>query len=210
MLGCRSRAAAVLRDPIAADEVLQEFAYCFARGDFGIADPKRGRFRDLVKTVIFHLIVNYQRQQKKLSREQSLPTQFDVLDHDQVAPAFSADREFLKLWREELLDRMWAALAKYDRNDKQQSYLVLKLHSERQPITSEELARLLRIEFGRELSADAVRQMLHRSREKFSKLLIDELGRSIETNDRESIEQELIELDLLLYRKSELEKRFSR
>src|SRR5436305_1077832 len=44
-----------LRNADAADEVAQEFAYCFVRGDFKGADPQRGRFRDFVKTVLFHL-----------------------------------------------------------------------------------------------------------------------------------------------------------
>src|SRR5271165_1024348 len=53
-----------LRDPHAADDLSQEFSLRFVRGDFRNADPQRGRFRDLVKTVLFHLIVDYQRRQK--------------------------------------------------------------------------------------------------------------------------------------------------
>src|SRR5437868_4985846 len=56
---------AALRDPAAAGEVAQEFALCVVRGDFRNADPQRGRFRDFVRTVLFHLVVNYQRQRQK-------------------------------------------------------------------------------------------------------------------------------------------------
>src|SRR5262249_46397482 len=50
-----------LRDPDAAAEVFQEFALRFVRGDlFKNASPERGRFRDFVKTSVFHLIVDYQ------------------------------------------------------------------------------------------------------------------------------------------------------
>src|SRR5688500_14765658 len=38
-----------VRSPDAADELFQEFALRFVRGDFRRADPDRGRFRDYVK-----------------------------------------------------------------------------------------------------------------------------------------------------------------
>ena len=65
----RRYALAALRDEDAADEVFQEFALRFVRGDFGKADPERGRFRAFVKTVVYRLIVDYQRRQKKRVRE---------------------------------------------------------------------------------------------------------------------------------------------
>src|SRR5262245_48034421 len=50
---------ASLRDPDAADEVSQEFALKLLKGEFKRADPGRGRFRDFVKTALYHLIVDY-------------------------------------------------------------------------------------------------------------------------------------------------------
>src|SRR5262245_60046473 len=47
-----------LRDPDAAAEQSQEFALRFVRGDFKRADPQRGRFRDFLRTVLYHLIVD--------------------------------------------------------------------------------------------------------------------------------------------------------
>ena len=38
-----------LKDPEAAEELDQEFAVRFLRGDFRHGDPSRGRFRDYVK-----------------------------------------------------------------------------------------------------------------------------------------------------------------
>jgi RNA polymerase sigma-70 factor (ECF subfamily) len=52
---------ASLRDPDAADEVYQEFALRLVRGDFRRASPDRGRFRDFLKTTLYHLIVDHQR-----------------------------------------------------------------------------------------------------------------------------------------------------
>src|SRR5437763_1196590 len=65
----RRYALSALRDEDAADEVSQEFALKFVRGDFGKADPERGRFRAFVKTVVYRLIVDYQRRSKKQGRE---------------------------------------------------------------------------------------------------------------------------------------------
>src|SRR5262245_56723641 len=50
---------ACLGDPDAADEVWQEFSLRFVRGDFRNADPEKGRFRDLLKSALYHLIVDY-------------------------------------------------------------------------------------------------------------------------------------------------------
>ena len=61
----RRYALSALRNEDAADEVFQEFALKFVRGDFGKADPERGRFRAFVKTVVYRLIVDYQRRAKK-------------------------------------------------------------------------------------------------------------------------------------------------
>jgi hypothetical protein len=58
-----------LRDPEAADELFQEFALRFVRGDFfHNASPQRGRFRQFVKTSLFNLVVDYQRGQRRRRR----------------------------------------------------------------------------------------------------------------------------------------------
>src|SRR5262245_9082281 len=94
-----------LRDPDAASEVFQEFSLRFLRGHFRRADPHKGRFRDFLKTTLYHLIVDYQRRRSR-SREHTLDT-------DVHEPAFTderlaeADREFLDSWRQELLERTW-------------------------------------------------------------------------------------------------------
>ena len=69
---------ASLRDPAAAEELFQEFALRFLNGNFQNADPRRGRFRDYVKTSLVHLIGNYrkqrQRQPRPLNPEHPEPT----------------------------------------------------------------------------------------------------------------------------------------
>ena len=44
------------------DELYNEFAYRFLRGDYRNVNPERGRFRDYVKTVVAHLISSHQKQ----------------------------------------------------------------------------------------------------------------------------------------------------
>lgn len=199
-----------LGDADAAEEILQEFAYCFMRGDFHGANPHRGRFRDLVKTVLFHLIVNYQRQQHKLSRERLIADCSDFLDPHEEGLDQAVENEFLKLWREELLERTWQALAEHQRHGGHAWYTVLQRHAENPAMPSEQLAQQLSLQSGRAFTASGVRQILRRARVKFALLLIAEIGRSLETAHRDAIEQELIALDLLVYCKSTLEKKFPR
>src|SRR5262245_49194788 len=61
-----------LRDEAAAEELLQEFAARFLRGDFRRADPQRGRFRDYVKTALIHLVDDYHRAER--ARPRPLPS----------------------------------------------------------------------------------------------------------------------------------------
>ena len=107
----RRYALAALRDEDAADEVFQEFALKFVRGDFGKVDPERGRFRAFVKTVVYRLIVDYQRRQKK--RAAGRP---DALEHRRAGRRRRAmrpgdDAAFQLSWRDELLARCWQKLA---------------------------------------------------------------------------------------------------
>src|ERR687883_306983 len=64
---------AATRDADAADELYQEFALRFVRGDFQRAHPDRGRFRDFLKTCLYHLVIDHQRRQSK--RPLALPAE---------------------------------------------------------------------------------------------------------------------------------------
>src|SRR4051812_28898735 len=46
---------AMLREPTQAEELAQEFAVRFLRGDFRNASPEKGRFRDFLKTALRNL-----------------------------------------------------------------------------------------------------------------------------------------------------------
>jgi RNA polymerase sigma-70 factor (ECF subfamily) len=59
---------ASLRDVDAADELAQEFALRFLRGDFKNADPGKGRFRDFLKRSVARLMIDYHRARRARPR----------------------------------------------------------------------------------------------------------------------------------------------
>lgn len=87
-----------VRDPDAAEDLCQEFALRFVRGDFHRADPERGRFRDYLKAALIRLVIDYQRAR------QAWPKQ--VAGEAPEPAASSQEATFLDGWREELLDRL--------------------------------------------------------------------------------------------------------
>jgi RNA polymerase sigma-70 factor (ECF subfamily) len=193
---------ASLRDPDLADDLAQEFAYRFLRGDFRRADPQRGRFRDFVKTAVLNLIVDYHRRQK--SRPRPLPPE----ELEPVAPAAGPDHPaFVESWRNELLERTWEVLARLQQQTGQPFHTVLRFRAEHPDLRSAQMAEQLTASLGRPVTADWVRQTLHRARGKFADFLLDEVEQSLEGPTREAVEQELSELGLLDYCQPALERR---
>jgi RNA polymerase sigma-70 factor (ECF subfamily) len=189
-----------VRDPDAAAELTQEFALRFVRGDFRRADRERGRFRDYLKTALVHMATDHFRN--KLAAPRQLGT--DPLG--QFAPAeqsLDGDAEFLKSWREEFLDRTWRALAEVN-----SMYHAVLLHRVENPDTpSAQVAAELSAQLQRPLNAAVVRKAVQRGHEKFSDLLLREIGESLGTEEPAALREELIALDLLKYCRSALERR---
>lgn len=193
----RRYALAALRDEDAADEVFQEFALRFVRGDFGRADPGRGRFRSYVKSAIYRLIVDYQRRRQRQRREKPLP---ENLPEQPVDGASAEDDElFLASWRDELLSRCWAKLEEQEGNTGKPYHTALRLRADHPELRSGELAERLGHVLGKPTTAGAVRVLLHRARDVFAELLLDEVLQSLADGSLEEAEQELIELDLMEY-----------
>ena len=193
-----------LRDPDAAEEVFQEFVFRFLRGDFRRADPDRGRFRDFLKTALYRLVVDHQRQNRRWPE----PLTADGPEPADPEDAASAlDREFLAVWREALLGYAWEALGEHDRRTGQILSLVLRFHIEHPKVRSPEAARQLGARLGKALSPEWVRKWLARARRQFADLFLDEVARSIQDPRPESLEQELVELGLLDACRPALERR---
>jgi RNA polymerase sigma-70 factor (ECF subfamily) len=185
----------LLRDPDAADEVFQEFALQLIRGDLRGADPKRGRFRNFVKGTLFHLVARYRRKQRQWPGP--LPSDCAALPANAEDAEF--DRQFAESWCDELLARAWSALAEVDARTGQKYYTVLRFRAEHPAMRSPEMAGQLTAQFQKPFTSAGVRQILHRARESFAKLLLEEVIHSLEDPTAEQMEQELIELNLLEY-----------
>jgi RNA polymerase sigma-70 factor (ECF subfamily) len=184
-----------LRDADAAEELSQEFALRFVRGDLKGADRQRGRFRDYLKGVLFHLIGDYYRRKKR--DPQPLPEHHEPAE--QAADAALSDSDFLASWRSELLSRGWAALKEHERKTGQPYHSVLRARAEKADLRSTQLAIELSTLLNKSVSSDWVRQTLHRAREKLAEILIEEVTQTLENPTLHDLEQELIDTDLHQY-----------
>jgi RNA polymerase sigma-70 factor (ECF subfamily) len=197
---------ASVHDPNVADDLAQEFALRLVRGDFKNADPGHGRFRDFLKTALYHLIIDFQRR-KSRRRHQALEP--EAPDLTQTPAELPSDQEFLARWREELLNRAWEALEAVEKETRQPFYTVLRYRAENPEVRSAQMAHKLQGRLGKLMTDVAIRQILHRSREKFADLLLEEVAQSLADPRIDRLEQELIDLDLLSYCRTSLE-RFAR
>jgi RNA polymerase sigma-70 factor (ECF subfamily) len=198
--------AGAVRERDATDELLQEFAYRFLRGDFRRANPERGRFRNFLKTALCRLVVQYRRR-----RQRALPLREDAgeLAHVDPDPAEGFDHDFLCSWRDELLARAWNALQRIQDETGQPFYVVLRFRADHTDVKSPQMAAQLSAQLGIPLTAGGVRQLLHRARDHFAAALLDEVVQSLDTPTQECLEEELLELGLLDYCRTALERRGS-
>jgi RNA polymerase sigma-70 factor (ECF subfamily) len=203
----RRYAVSALRDEDAAEEVFQEFALRFVRGDFSKADPQRGRFRAFVKTIVYRLIVDHQRRSKKRNRESGIHSNISEPEVDSPAPADADDIMFRTSWRDELLARCWQRLDDDERVSGKPYHSVLRYRVDHPDLRSPELAAGLSEKLGKPINAGAVRVLLHRARELFGELLLDEVAESLAGGSLDEAEQELIDLELHDYCRPALEKR---
>jgi RNA polymerase sigma-70 factor (ECF subfamily) len=190
-----------LGDAATAEELTQEFAVRFLRGDFRGADPTRGRFRDFLKVSVRHLMLDYWRARGKDAAP--LP---DGLTGRPADPVADHDRAFLEKWREELLAHAWKAL-EGQTGEGQSYYAALRVKTEHPELRSAGLAELLGARLGRPVTEEAARQLIHRARQRFADLLVAEVARSVAGAPPEELEQELIDLDLMAYCRAALRRR---
>jgi RNA polymerase sigma-70 factor (ECF subfamily) len=195
-----------LREPDAAEELLQDFALHFLRGDFRRANPERGRFRNFLKTALFRMVVRYCRQKQR----RPLPLRDDLFESRIIdLEPVEAEQEFLRSWRDELLARAWSALIQSEEETGQPFYLVLRFRVDNVDMRSPEIAEHLTVLLGKPLTPAAVRQLLHRARERFADALLDEVIHSLARPTEEHLVQELIDLGLLDYCRPALQRRGS-
>ncbi len=194
-----------LRNEDAADEVFQEFALKLVSGAFQKADASHGRFRSFLKTTLFHLIVDYQRRGKRDATRALLDETPDrPFCEDRLA---EEDRAWTLSWREELLAKGWAALAKIEQSTGTPYYTVLRFRSEHPDLRSQEIADQLNGKVTKKLGSSSVRVLIHRARELLAEQVLDLVLDSIDSASLEECEEELIDLNLLEYCRSALQRR---
>jgi RNA polymerase sigma-70 factor (ECF subfamily) len=188
----------VLGDADAADDVAQEFALQIVHGKLGGADPDRGRFRNFVKGTLLHLIADYRKAKRRWPGP--LPADSTSIAASPEDPA--AELAFVESWRDELLARAWSALAQGESETGQPYYTVLRFRADHPDIRSPQMADALAAALGRPMTPVAVRQLLHRARERFAILLVDEVTHSLAQPSVAQLQEELIELGLFEYCRS--------
>lgn len=188
-----------VRDPHVADDLAQVFAVRLLEGRFSGASPERGRFRDFIRRSVRNLINDHFRKPGTPTAPEDFP--------EPAAPPEEAPDDFDQRWREELFDRTWVALAQSERESGQPYYTVLKRKSENPELRAAQIAEQLTRETGKPVNEAGVRKTVQRAREKFASLLLDEVGRSLQSSDLAVIEQELIDLGLYEYCKDEVQRR---
>lgn len=193
-----------LRDPEAAEELTQEFALRLMDGKYRGADQGRGRFRIFVKGVLAHVIADFYRRQQIRPR----PLPLDV-EEAQVPGRDPADPDplFVENWRQAVLGRAWQALEEVEAQTDQPFYTVLRFRADQPQLRSAQMAEQLSAQLGKPISPAGVRQTLHRARDRFAGLLLEEVAQTLGRAAEEDLEQELIELNLLTYCKEALDRR---
>ena len=148
-----------LRNEDAADEVFQEFSLKLVSGAFQKADASFGRFRSFLKTTLFHLIVDYQRRGKRNAAQALIEEAPDraMPEEDRIA---QEDAAWTRSWRDELLAKGWAALAKIEQSTGTPYYTVLRFRSENPDLRSQDIAAELQWQ-GREIAQLQLRPRAH-------------------------------------------------
>lgn len=184
-----------------AEDLSQDFALRFVRGDFRRADPDRGRFRNFLKAALQNLVTDYRRRQK--ARPGVPLSGVEPPGREDDPPGEEWDR----LWRAELLAKAWEELKSVGAAGGAPLYTVLHWRAANPQAPLTDLAVELQARLGQSFTEVNLRQILYRARQRFADLLLAEVGRSIETNDRGRLEEELSDLNLLSYCKPALDRR---
>ena len=182
-----------VRDPDIADDLFQEFAVRLMRGAFRRADPRRGRFRDFLKTALSHLVTDHYRRQGRGPRQyHGRPD--PAADR---SPLAEAEERFAEEWRAQLIDRTFAALEVFEQRTGQPLHTLLHFRVEHPEVPVADMARQLSARLVQEPSATWVYKHLHKARQKFADLLVAEVARTLDDAGAEQLREELAELGLL-------------
>ena len=186
----RGYCRAILGTDDGADELSQDVVVRMLKGDFGGADPDRGRFRDLLRTAIRNMARNHWKKESRRSHNALVEESVEGSEDESVDP-------WLDQWRTTILDNTWQELQAWQQQHEGSClYSVLRLRTENPGDSSEELAARVSEAIGREINASTARQNLKRARGKFTEFLINEVVDGLDRPDKSRVHDELIALGL--------------
>jgi RNA polymerase sigma-70 factor (ECF subfamily) len=186
----------MLRDADAAEELTHEFCVRFLRGDFRGAHPRRGRFRDLVKTAARNLALDYWRREQARKKKGPQAVASPEGTHALLVKP-RTEMVFLRQWRQSLLVQAWRGLAQLQKQTGSPYFSVLRYKTNHPQVRSAQMARRMSAHRGRRVTTAGVRQLLCRARQRFADCLVAAVARSLLSPTRDDIERELVELKLL-------------
>lgn len=192
-----------VRNADAADELYQEFAVRFLKGDYSSADAEKGRFRSFLKTILYRLVAEHHRKKK---RNAAVPFGTQMPEPADPSPEPTPE-EFSSVWSDELLKRAWDSLQQEEESSGRPLFTIMRAKVEHADWRSQQLADYVSEQLERDISVPNVRVILHRARERFGDLLLEEVSDSLETTSPERLEEELIDLGLIEYCRPALDRR---
>ncbi len=161
--------AVAMRDPDKADELVQDFAVRFMRGDFRHVARGKGELGAYIKTALGHLVVEFHERERHWRAMQDLALLAEEPAAGYREPSTDGYRN---AGLGALLDLAWQALERLqnERPD-QPHYMVLRLHMLLEDESYEQLAGLLSRLLERQLTANAVAIRVHEARGHFAAAL---------------------------------------
>jgi RNA polymerase sigma-70 factor (ECF subfamily) len=184
-----------VRDRHLAEDLAQDFAFRFLRGDFQGADPARGKFRGYLKTVLRNQVIDYFRK----NPHKPVAVQEHMIVDGQPDAETSLDQLFRDNWRKEILRQTWLKMESSSDTGGKRFYMVLQTRVEFPEYSSAQMASVISERLGESVRPDWVRQNLRRARESFASLLRTEIALTLEADEGDAVDEELALLDLKKY-----------
>lgn len=181
---------AITRDDDLADELSQDIVVRLLKGELLKVDAEKGRFRDFLKVVIRNTVRNRWSKDSRRSTA-ALPS-----DEQAVAPE-DDDATWEDTVRQHVLSSAWHELERYEQQHAGSLvHTVLRLRVDQPEASSEDLARLVSEQVGREINAAALRQQLSRARKQMRQYVISEVSDGLREPDPDQVDEELARLGL--------------
>ncbi len=193
-----------IRDDQAVDDLYQNFAIRFVKGDFRKVDPGKGRFRDYLKTALFNLVRDYYKERKRFPGP--LPEDCPEPGFDDP-PSAADDAQFLYYWREGLLKRAFDALREEQSLSRRPVHALLEYFVNNPKARAADAALYFGTRSGKTISEDQIRKWRMLARQKLRELVVREVERSLDHPSLEAVEEELAELGLVEYLRETLHRR---